>query len=118
MIKDLARRFRDAFHGVSVMIKTQPNAKIHLLATVVAVAGGIFYRIELTKWLAIILAITTVWAAEAINTAIELLADAVHPSFHPLIGKAKDIAAGAVLVLTAGALIIGIIVFKPYIIGK
>ena len=113
--KSFPERFKYAFQGVLTMIKTQSNARVHLLATVATVTAGIYYHIALVEWLGIVLAITTVWAAEAFNTALEFLADATHPEHHPLIGRAKDIAAGAVLVSAFGAVTIGILVFKPYI---
>ena len=55
-----------------------------------------------------------VWVAEALNTALELLCDAVSPDFHPLVGKAKDVAAGAVLISAMGAATLGFIVFGPH----
>ena len=59
--------------------------------------------------------ISTVWTAEALNTAFEFLADAASPEFHPLVRDAKDVAAGAVLLTAVGASVIGVIVFWPYV---
>ncbi len=58
-----------------------------------------------------------VWSAEALNTAFEFLADATNPTFHPLIGKAKDVAAGSVLIAAIGSVIIGLLIFGPHVIG-
>lgn len=62
-----------------------------------------------------ILAISIVWTAEALNTAFEFLADAASPEFHPLVRDAKDVAAGAVLVTAIAAATIGVIIFWPYV---
>lgn len=63
----------------------------------------------------IVLAIISVWTAEGLNTAIELLIDVASPDFHPIAGKAKDVAAGAVLITAIGSVIIGILIFGPYL---
>jgi diacylglycerol kinase (ATP) len=59
----------------------------------------------------------SVWTAEALNTALEFLADAASPEFHPLVGHAKDVAAGAVLISAAGAVVIGLLVLGPHVIA-
>ena len=64
------------------------------------------------------LAVAIVWAAEALNTAIEFLADLASPEPHPLAAKAKDVAAGAVLVAAIGSAIVGVIVFGPYVLNS
>jgi len=63
-----------------------------------------------------VLAIVSVWTAEAFNTAFEFLADVSSPGFHPLVKKAKDVAAGAVLIAAIGAAVIGLLVIGPYVI--
>jgi diacylglycerol kinase (ATP) len=72
-------------------------------------------RVSAGDWCWIILAISIVWTAEALNTAFEFLADAASPEFHPLVRDAKDVAAGAVLVTAIAAGIIGAIIFCPYV---
>ena len=86
-----------------------------MLATVGAVAAGLFFQLSRAEWCWIVLAIAIVWTAEALNTAFEFLADAASPSFHPIIRDAKDVAAGAVLVTAVAAVIIGVIVFLPHL---
>jgi diacylglycerol kinase (ATP) len=78
-------------------------------------ARSSFCGVLLSDWCWIILAISLVWTAEALNTAFEFLADAASPEFHPLVRNAKDVAAGAVLITAIGAVIIGCIVFWPYV---
>jgi diacylglycerol kinase len=116
MLKERLLSFKYAFQGIVVLFKTQPNAIIHLILAAFAVGLGIFFRISLLEWVVLVLAITVVLALEAVNTAIELLTDLVSPNFHPLAGKAKDVAAAAVLVGAMGALVIGICLFMPKIL--
>lgn len=97
------------------MIRSQPNARVHLLATVVAVGAGLYFQISKGDWIGLTLAIMAVWMAEALNTAVEFLADVIHPGFHPTIGKAKDVAAGAVFIAALGAVIVGLWVFVPHV---
>ena len=97
------------------MVQSQRNARIHAVATLLAVAAGAVARISPTEWVLIALAIVCVWAAEALNTSIEFLVDLVSPELHPLAAKAKDVAAGAVLIAAIGSLIIGALVFGPHI---
>ena len=105
------RSFKHAFAGIWVLLRTQHNAWIHAVATVVVVVAGIVVGLSVEKWCAIIFAIAGVWVAEALNTALEFLADAVHPDYHPLVKKAKDVAAGAVLIAAFAAIIMGALVF-------
>jgi diacylglycerol kinase (ATP) len=69
-------------------------------------------------WCALVLAIMAVWTAEALNTALEFLADAATPQMHPLVKKAKDVAAGAVLLSAIGAAIVGVLVFWPHLLQR
>jgi len=110
------RSFRDAIAGVLRMIQCQHNAWIHAAATLVVLAAAFVLRISAADWCWIILAISIVWTAEALNTAFEFLADAAaSPDFHPLVRDAKDVAAGAVLLTATAAVVIGSIVFWPYV---
>ena len=99
-------------------MRTQPNARIHGVATVAVVAAGVAFRLSGHEWCRIIAAILLVWIAEGMNTALELLADALSPDHHPLIGRAKDVAAGAVLLAAVGATVIGLITFGPHVAAR
>ena len=112
------RSFVYAVRGVRLMLATQHSAWLHALATTTAVVVGFYLGIDRSEWCWIVLAIVAVWTAEALNTAIELLADVTSPHYHPLIGKAKDVAAGAVLVSAIGAVVIGLLVFGPHLMEK
>jgi diacylglycerol kinase (ATP) len=110
------RSFKYAFRGVWIMIQSQHNAWIQAVATALVLGAGIFFHLTRNDWNWIILAIMAVWTAEALNTAFEFLADATNPTFHPLIGKAKDVAAGAVLIAALGSVAIGVMVFGPHVL--
>jgi diacylglycerol kinase len=109
----LARAFRCAFRGMGIMLRTQPNVRIHLAVGALAVTLGILVGLSAAEWTVILLCIVLVLAAETANTALELLADALHPEQHPIVGQAKDVAAAGVLVTAIAAAVIGGIVFLP-----
>jgi diacylglycerol kinase (ATP) len=114
----LAKRiasFGHAFRGLAFMLGTQHNAWIHLLATAAVIAAGVWLNLSFYDWRWIVLAIGIVWVAEIVNTAFEHLCDVVQPEFHVSVKAAKDVAAGAVLVAAFTALIIGLLVFLPYL---
>ena len=98
------------------MLKSQQNAWVHAFATIAVVIAGFVFGISTSEWCLLVLAIIAVWMAEALNTAIEFLADVASPEFHPLVKKAKDVAAGAVLISAIGAIVLGIIIFGPHIL--
>jgi len=108
--------FRCALRGMWTVLASQHNARIHLLATVCACGTGLLIGISLLEWCAIVIAIAMVWTAEALNTALEFLCDVASPEFHPLVQKAKDVAAAAVLCSAIGAAVIGLLVFGPHLL--
>ena len=107
------RSVRFALQGIATMLRSQHNAWVHAAATAAVIALGFACRLSTAEWCWIVLAIVAVWTAEALNTAIELLTDVASPTFHPVAGKAKDDAAGAVLITAVGATAIGLLVFGP-----
>jgi diacylglycerol kinase (ATP) len=107
--------FKYAFTGIKTLFISQPNAKIHTCATMIVCLAGVHFDLSLSEWCWIIIAIVMVWCTEALNTAIELLADAAVPKIHPLIKQAKDTAAGAVLIAAIGAMLIGTLIFGSHI---
>jgi diacylglycerol kinase (ATP) len=104
-----------ALQGLAFLVRTQPNARVHLLVTALVCAAGAYFDLSRAEWLWIALAIVLVWSAEAFNTALEQLADALHPERHPGIGRAKDVAAAGVLIAALGAVFIGVLVFMPHL---
>jgi len=111
------RSFRYALIGIGRMVRSQHNAWLHAFATGVVIVAGLFFRISARDWCWIIIVISLVWTAEALNTAFEFLADVASPAFHPLVRDAKDVAAGAVLITAIAAAIVGAIIFWPYVAG-
>ena len=105
--------FRFALHGIAFLLRSQVNARIHFLATLVVVVAGISLQIAAADWGLVVLAIAGVWVAEGFNTAIEFLVDLVSPETHPLAGRVKDVAAGAVLIAAVAAVVVGLLVFVP-----
>lgn len=109
------RSFGYAFRGIALLLLTQPNARIHLLATALVITAGWYFEVSATEWLILVLTMTIVWVAEGLNTAVEFLTDLTSPGFHPLAGRAKDVAAGAVLLAAIGAVVIAALIFGPKI---
>ena len=109
------RSFRHAIAGIARMIRCQHNAWIHAGVTLIVLVAAFLFGVSAADWCWIILAISIVWTAEALNTAFEFLADAASPEFHPLIRDAKDVAAGAVLITAMAAVVIGALIFWPHV---
>ncbi len=109
--------FKFAFAGLRTLFKEEHNARIHVLAAVIAIALGFAMKISSNEWILLIGAISLVFICELINTSLEALADFVSPEKHPQIKKVKDLAAASVLISTLSALIVGIILFLPKIIN-
>ena len=114
-LRERTRSVDHAVRGIALMLRSQHNAWIHLLATMIVIAAGFAFGIGRSEWLWIVLAIVAVWTAEGLNTAVERLADFTSPEFHPLVRQAKDVAAGAVLIAALGAIVIGVLVFAPHV---
>lgn len=117
MLKKRRDSFKFAFCGILDLVSAHTNFKIHIGFAFLACAAGFFLNINTTEWLFIVLMITMVLVAEGLNTAIEYTVDLASPNQHPLAGKAKDVAAGAVLICAIGAIIVGLIIFLPKVVG-
>lgn len=107
------RSVRCAVRGIRIMLHSQHNAWLHAAATLLVCLAGFALGISAAQWCWLVLAIMSVWTAEALNTALEFLTDVASPSFHPIAGKAKDVAAGAVLISAVGSMVIGALVLGP-----
>lgn len=112
----LLKSFGYAFNGIALVVKTEINAIIHLIATVLVVILGFRYQIDTTEWVALVVVIGMVWLTEILNTAMEEAIDLLHPEQAVAAGRVKDIAAGAVLVASFIAVIVGLLIFVPYLI--
>ena len=107
--------FLYALAGIVEAIKTERNVKIHLLATVIVIILGLYYKVSVVEWTILLLCIGSVISLEMLNTAIEKLCDLVMPEYNEVIKKVKDIAAGAVLFISIISFIIGCFIFIPKI---
>lgn len=96
-----------------MLLRTQPNARIHAVATVLAVAAGCVLGISRSEWCAVIGVSGLVWMAEGMNTAIESVVDLLSPEWKDAAGRAKDVAAGAVLLAAIAAALVGALIFWP-----
>jgi len=115
-LKRRIKSFGYAFTGVYELIKSEPNARIHLIATVGVVTAGLLLHLSNTEWCVVMIIIAMVWATEAFNTVIEKLTDHLFREQHETARIAKDVSAGAVLICAIAALICGLIIFLPKII--
>lgn len=111
-----ARSFKHAMRGVGIIFKTQHNAWLHGLAAVVVLFLGFWLEISAGEWAVVLLSVTSVLAAEAFNTAMEIDIDLTSPNYHPYARDTKDVASGAVLITAVGAAIVGFVVFVPKIL--
>ncbi|MFZ4116421.1 MAG: diacylglycerol kinase family protein [Chthoniobacterales bacterium] len=107
--------FYYAFQGILFLIKTERNPVIYIVVSLAVGVSGFFCHLSAMEWSALILAISFVWMAEALNTAVELLADEISEEKRERLGRAKDVAAGAVLLAALGALLVGALVFLPHL---
>lgn len=107
--------FRYAFRGIGYLVAGEHNARIHSVAAVLVVVCGFYFGLSAYEWIAVVFAIGFVFALEGVNSAVEVLCDFVSPERREIIGRVKDLAAGAVLIAAISAAVIGGIVFFPKI---
>lgn len=104
---------KNALNGIRRMIAIETNAKIHVIAALIVLALGIYCEITSIEWALVSLSIGFVLSMEALNTAIEKMADFIQPEYDKKIKDIKDVAAGAVLFSSATSIVIGLIIFIP-----
>ena len=115
MLKQMFKSIGIAFDGIIDLIKSENNAKIHLISTIVVIIVGFKLQFLAIEWLWISLAIAGVWVAELINTAIEKLTNLISPEQNPIAKKIKDYAAGAVLVMAIWAIFVFCLISFPHL---
>ncbi len=113
-MKNRFRSLKYAFRGIGTLLATQMNARIHLFALIFVITTGFLVDLDSGEWALVTLAVAMVLSAEAMNSALEFLANHTAPEWHDSIQKAKDLAAASVLLAAAGALVIGLLVFIPH----
>jgi diacylglycerol kinase len=109
----IARSFGFAFEGLWTILRTQPNFWVHLSAAAVALGGAFTLGFTVAEIALVVLTIAVVLIVEAVNTALETLCDLVSPGQHPLIKRAKDISAAAVLIAALAAISVALLLFGP-----
>ncbi len=112
-LRSRARSFKYAFEGWWYVIRTQQNAWIHTVVSVVVVLLGLWLQLHPSDWAVIILAIALVWAAEFFNTALEAIVDLASPEMNHLAKIGKDVGAAAVLIAAGAAALIGLLIMGP-----
>lgn len=116
-MKKLFRSFGFAFTGMKELLKSEQNARIHLFISICVIIAGFVFCISAWEWCVVALCIGLVFAAEAFNTVVEKLVDHLFPHKHETARLAKDIAAGAVLFCALMAVVCGLIIFLPKLLG-
>lgn len=107
------RAFGHAFRGWWYVIRTQRNAWIHAVFTVLVALMALWLRLPGRDWAMLVLAISFVWAAEFVNTALEAVVDLASPRHHPLAKVGKDVGAAAVLIAALTSIVIGLLILGP-----
>lgn len=114
-IKSRLNGFYYAVKGAWILIKSEESIQVQLSVSIAVTAAGFYFKITPVEWMMQCLAIGLVISIESLNTAVEEIANFIHPDFHNKIGKIKDIAAGAVFFAALIAIIIAVIIYWPYI---
>jgi diacylglycerol kinase len=112
-MKPFLRSFGFAFAGVAYVLRTQRNARVHVVVACLVIAAGIYFRIGTIEWAILALTIGTVFSAEMLNTVAELAVDLLTQHYHPMAKVAKDVGAGAVVVAAIAAVGVGVAIFGP-----
>lgn len=106
--------FRNARKGMRLSLKSERNIRVHLLAGTLAIITGFCFHFSITKFCILFMVIASVISAEMLNAAIEFTLDSIyHNRYSKMVGMAKDIAAGAVMVVTIAAVMVGVLLFIP-----
>ena len=113
----LYKSFGYAFEGIFTCIRRERNMQIHCVATVLVVLAGIWLGLSTTEWCICLILFGLILGLELVNTAVEAVVDLASEDYHPLAKKAKDTAAGAVLIAAMAAAVIGVIIFGPKLLA-
>lgn len=116
-LKSRWRSIRVAFEGTKYLLSTQQNAWIHAGITLSVLALGLLIGLSRWEWVAVLLTLGMVWAAESFNTAMEVLIDFVSPEQRPLAKTCKDVSAAAVLITAVISILVGLLIYGPHLWG-
>ena len=116
-VRRVLRSFGFAGAGIVTLLHTQPNARVHLALGAGAASLAAWLGLSALECAVLVLTVGLVLVAEAVNTAIEAAVDLASPAIHPLAQRAKDVAAGAVLLSAVTAVLVGLALFGPRLIA-
>lgn len=116
IVTNRIRSIGHAVRGAYLLMRTEHSIKIQVVIALVVTAAGFYYDISAVEWSLQVLAIALVLGIEGVNTAIEKLSDYVQPEFDARIGIIKDISAGAVMIVSVAACIVGLVIYIPKIL--
>jgi diacylglycerol kinase (ATP) len=105
--------FRHAFRGWWYVIRTQKNAWIHAVITILVILLGLFLGLPIRDWAVLFVTISMVWTAEFLNSALEAVVDLASPTQHPLAKVGKDVGAAAVLIAAFASVVVGLMILGP-----
>jgi diacylglycerol kinase len=114
----LIASFGHAFDGLGYVIREERNARLHLLSACLVIALGLWLGLTPVEWGLLVIAIALVFAGEMLNTVVELVVDLITRDRHPLAKHAKDVAAGAILVASIAAVLLGLIILGPKLLVR
>lgn len=117
-VKKLINSFKYAFEGIASSFKSERNMKIHVIVMIIVIIWGIIFKISAIEWIVCTILFGLVISAELFNTALETIVDMVMPEINEKAKLAKDVSAGAVLILAIASAISGIIIFVPKIVER
>lgn len=109
--------FRHALSGIKAVAVSEWNFRFHLATAILVIGAGFYFQLLPLEWTAVVIVIGFVLVTEVFNTVAEKMLDYLKPEFHPIAGFIKDAAAGGVLLSAITAVIVGLIIFLPKLIG-
>jgi diacylglycerol kinase len=118
ILKALVRSFGFALAGIGFLLRTQRNARIHVVVGAAACGLGAWLRISRVEWAVIVFTIALVLILEGLNTAVEAAIDLASPQIHPLAKAGKDLAAGMVLIAAFASVAVGLLILGPPLWAK
>ena len=102
-----------AYKGAVLLLKTEASIQVQFVLAIIMIVAGFYFKISTTEWILQIFSIGLIMSIEGLNTAVEKIADFIHPEYHKKIGIIKDVSAGAVFISALTAVIIGCIIYIP-----
>ncbi|HTW97017.1 MAG TPA: diacylglycerol kinase family protein [Candidatus Methylomirabilis sp.] len=113
----LAKSFTYAFRGLVKTFREEQNLQVQSVVAIIIIVLGLIFKITATEWMLLLIVIALVMMTELVNSAVERIADALKPRIHEYIKEMKDIMAAAVMFSALLAVVIGLIIFIPHIVG-